>query len=415
MPWVVADWPAFLGGSARTAIEGELPLEWTSEQGVAWTADLPGHGQSSPVQIGDRVYLTAVEGPNKESNLVIALDLGSGRELWRYRGTSALPVENNVYTSRAAPTPVADNAGVYAFFESGNLVALDPQGEVRWERSLIDDFGKYVGRFGLGGSPAQLEDRIFVLADNEGPSYLVAIAKESGETLWKTDRTSRVAWSSPMIIHVNGNPQIVVSSAGSVDGYDPANGKLLWSLEDVGGNTVASPVPFGDGKFLVGASPGRNGENSEGAKRSNLAIEVTGDGSSFKPQVLWRNEQATSSFGSPIVHDGYAYYTNRAGVLYCLDAETGEIAYTARIGDSNWATPFGIGERVYIFGKGKTIVMASGPEEQVLAENRLWEPTGGGGPGGFGGEIQYGFAVMPQGFLVRTGSRLFRIGSRAGG
>lgn len=406
----LADWPAFLGGVQRDAVKVPLPLEWSAESGVAWKAELAGHGQSSPIQVGDHVYLTAVVGPNKESNLVLAFDLKSGEKLWTHSGESSLPVKNDVYTSRAAPTPVADGDGVYAFFESGDIVALDQAGVVRWQRSLIQDYGKYVGRFGLGGSLAQWGERLFVLADNEGPSYLMAIDKASGETVWKTDRTSRVAWSSPMILMVDGQPQIVCSSSGSVDGYDPESGDLLWSFEDVGGNTVASPVPFGDSKFLVGASAGRNGEDAAGAKQSNMAMQVVKEGGKFVANVLWRNEQATSSFGSPIVHDGFAYYTNRAGVLYCLDAATGETAYTARIGDSNWATPVGAGDRVYIFGKGgTTMVMASGGEEKKLAENELWKPSGGG-PGGFGAEIQYGVAVTPKGFVVRTGSRMFLIG-----
>ena len=407
---VWADWPAFLGGTQRDKVEVQLPLEWSPRSGIAWQVDLPGHGQSSPVQVGRQVYLTAIEGPNKESNLVIALDLASGQQLWRHQSASSLQVKNEVYTSRAAPTPVADAEGVYAFFESGDLVALDPAGKVRWQRALIDDYGKYAGRFGLGGSLAQLQDRVFVLADNEGPSYLLAIDKKSGETIWKSDRASRTAWSSPMILHVGGQPQVVVSSGGSIDGYDPGSGKLLWSFEEVGGNTVASPLPFGDGKFLVGASPGRNGENSAGAKKSNMAVQVVRQGETFKPTILWRNEQATSSFGSPIVHAGHAYYTNRSGVLYCLDAESGRTAYTARLAESNWATPVGIRDRVYFFGKsGTTTVISSGKDENVLAENLLWNPTGGGGPGRFAGEIQYGVAVTGAGLLVRTGSRLFLI------
>jgi outer membrane protein assembly factor BamB len=407
----VADWPAFLGGTGRSSIAGEFPLEWSRDSGVTWAADLPGHGQSSPIQVGEVVYVTAIEGPNKETNLVLAFDLKSGKQLWQHRSVSSLTTKNDLYTSRAAPTPVADSDGVYAFFESGNLIALDPAGEVRWQRSLIDDYGKYVGRFGLGGSPAQLDDRIFVLADNDGPSYLLAVDKKSGETIWKSDRASRTAWSSPMIVSVDGQPQIVVSSSGSIDGYDPGSGEQLWSFDDVGGNTVASPLPFGDGKFLVGASPGQNGEHAEGAKQSNMAVQIVKDGDRYSPKVLWRNQQATSSFGSPIVHDGHAYYTNRAGVLFCIDAETGETAYTARVGDSNWATPVGLADRVYIFGKsGKTIVMSSGDTDKKLAENQLWESTAGGGPGGFGGEIQYGVALTDAGFVVRTGTRLFLIG-----
>ena len=413
---VHADWPEFLGGSAREeAVAFDPPLEWSPDQSIAWTATLPGHGQSSPVLVGNRIYITAVDGPMKETNIVGCYDLETGKEQWQQRFASSLQAKNDFYTSRAAPTAVADTTGVIVFFESGNLISLDTNGEVQWQRDLIADYGRYEGRFGLGGSLTQHGDKIFVLADNEGPAYLAAFDKKTGETVWKTDRESRTAWSSPMMVMVDGKPQIVVSASGTVDGYDSETGKALWSSDEVGGNTVASPIPVGEGKFLIGASPGRGGENTEGAKQSNLMMQVKKADSGDTPEVIWRNTQATSSFGSPIMHDGYAYYTNRAGVVYCIDGMTGETAYTSRLAESNWATPIGIKNRIYVFGKdGTTTVLQAGPEKKVLAENRLWVSAANGGNGdrgGFGGEIQYGVAPTPHGFVIRTGTRLFLVGT----
>ena len=407
-----ADWPAFLGGGARfDAKNFSLPLEWSPDQSLAWQVDLPGHGQSSPVIVGDNIYVTAIEGPMKETNLVACYDLQTGTEKWRKSFPSSLQVKNDVYTSRAAPTPVADDSGVIVFFESGNLIALTSGGEVRWERDLIADYGKFEGRFGLGGSLAQTDDQVFVLADNDGPAYLAACDRQTGQTVWKTDRSSRTAWSSPMIASVDGQEQIIVSASGSVDGYSAESGERLWTFDEVGGNTVASPIALDGGRFLVGASPGRNGENTEGAKQSNMLMEIVKTERGYEPKIVWRNTQATSSFGSPIVHKGFAYYTNSAGVVYCIDAKSGETAYTARLAESNWATPIGIGDRVYFFGKdGTTSVLQAGPEKKVLAENRLWVSAGEGGPGGFNGEIQYGVAPTAKGFVIRTGSRLFLVG-----
>ena len=407
-----ADWPAFLGGKSRSAAEDFTPpLKWDSEDGIGWQTKLTGHGQSSPVIFGDHIYLTAVEGPMKNNNLVSCHDLATGKLLWQKSFPSSMPVANNVYTSRAAPTPSADDSGVFAFFESGNLIALSPDGEVRWERDLIKDYGKYVGRFGLGGSIAQLDDQIFIVADNDGPSYIAGFDKNTGKTTWKTDRASRISWSSPMMVNIEGKDQIVISSSGSVDGYDPADGKLLWSYDNVGGNTVPSTIDAGQGSFLIGASPGRNGEATEGAKESNLLMKVVSSEGGFTPKVVWKSSDATSSFGSPIIYRGHAYYTNRAGVLYCIDAGTGETQYTARLADSNWATPVGVGEHVFFFGKdGRTSIVKTGPKKDILDENRLWKSAENAGPGGFGGEIQYGVAPTPNGFVVRTGTKLFLIG-----
>ena len=407
-----ADWPGFLGGKSRpSTADYTPPLKWTPDEGIAWQTKLTGHGQSSPVIVGDRIYLTAVEGPMKNNNLVLCHNLRTGELLWKKAFPSSLLVANNVYTSRAAPTPSADASGVVVFFESGNLVALSPEGQVRWERDLIKDYGKYVGRFGLGGSVAQLNDQIFIVADNDGPSYIAGFDKATGKTTWKTDRASRISWSSPMIVDIEGKNQIVISSSGSVDGYNPTDGKLLWSYDNVGGNTVPSTIDAGDGSFLVGASPGRNGEASDGAKESNLLMKIIASGDGFTPQVVWKSTDATSSFGSPIIYKGHAYYTNRAGVLYCIDASTGETKYTARLADSNWATPVGVGEHVFFFGKdGRTSIVQAGPEKEILDENRLWGSEGGGEPGGSSGEIQYGVAPTPNGFVIRTGAKLFLIG-----
>ena len=139
-----------------------------------------------------------------------------------------------------------------------------------------------------------------------------------------------------------------------------------------------------------------------------MKIEKTNDG--YQPRVVWINDKVTSSFGSPIGYRGHAYFTNRAGVVFCVDLKTGETSYTARMAESNWATPIGVGDNVFFFGKdGVTTVLKTGGEQTTIAENRLWQAGGDGGSGGFGGEIQYGVAALPDGFIVRTGSRLFRL------
>jgi outer membrane protein assembly factor BamB len=417
-------WPGFLGAGATPLDPATLPLRWSPTENIAWQAPLPGHGQSSPVIHGDAVYLTAVEGPLKDTCHVLCLALADGRERWRRSVPSSDPVENSLYVSRAAPTPVVDDRGVYAFFESGDVVALTHDGAPRWQRSLAREFGRFRNRFGLAASPAQTEDRVFVLVDDEGPSYLLALAKADGATLWKRDRTSRTSWSSPAVVTIDGQPQVVVSSAGSVDAYDPATGASLWTLDGLGGNTAATPIDMGTGRFLVGASAGREGQNTEGARRSNLMLTATRQGTAWEPRVVWRTERATPSFGSPVVHGAQAYWVNRAGVVSCLDAATGDVHYEQRSAQSVWATPLCVGDRIYLFGKeGTTTVVAAGPEWKVLAENALWEPASVAvdpaaaaresteerrrGAAMFGGRTQYGVAAVNGTLLVRTGDVLY--------
>ncbi|MHB8969355.1 MAG: outer membrane protein assembly factor BamB family protein [Pirellulaceae bacterium] len=399
-------WPSFLGAGASPIVADSVPLEWAPDRNIAWKTDLPGEGQSSPVVWHGHVYLTTVEGPMKDTNHVLAFDLTAGQLLWKHSFPTSQKVEKTLYVSRAAPTSAADAQGVYAFFESGDLVALDHEGKVRWERSLTKDFGPFQNKFGIGSSLAQTEDAIIVLADHEGPSYALTIRKADGKNLWKTDRGSRVSWSSPAIVTVAGVPQLVISSAGSVDGYDLSNGKQLWTLGDLGGNTATTPIPFGDGWFLVGASPGEREQFASVAPKSNIAVRITAEGGKMRAAKVWTAEKALASFASPRVYQGLAYWVNQVGVVFCFDAHTGEKKFNARLAQSCWATPVGIGDRIYFFGKdGTTTVLAAGPVHKQLAVNDIWRPEDvkieSGDPAAkmFGGPIQYGFAVADGSFL----------------
>jgi outer membrane protein assembly factor BamB len=413
-----AKWPAFLGAGA-TAVEAKsLPLTWSSEENIAWKTPLEGYGQSSPVVWKDRVYLTSIEGPNKETNRLVALDLGEGKVLWNHSAASTFPVKSSEYVSRAAPTPAVDATAVYAFFESGDVLAASHDGKVLWSKSLTKEYGELKSNHGLAASPVLTDKAVILVVDHGGPSFVAAFNKTDGSILWKTERTSRQSWASPTLARIAGRDQVVVSATGTVDGYDPETGKLLWTYDKVGGNTSNTARTFGEEFVLIGASAGREGRAAEGAGKSNMALRITAKGDTFEPEVAWAAKEATSSFGSPLVHNGYAYYINRSGVVYCLDAKTGEQKYAQRTKQSTWATPVGIGDRVYIFGKdGLTTVLAAGPEFEVLAENSLWSrdenaappAEGAGGRGGEarGGPVQYGVAIVPGTILIRVGDKLY--------
>ena len=421
------NWPGFLGAGPARLRPDSLPLTWSPEKNIAWKSPLPGQGQSSSVIWGQKAFVTAVEGPLKDTCHIIALDLADGRTAWRHSFESSDKFKDSNYVSRAAPTPVADGQSIYAFFESGDVAALSLDGQPRWQRSLSRDYGKFQNEFGLAASPLQTDDAVILLIDHDGPSYIIALAKSDGRTLWKTDRSPRRSWSSPALVTVAGKPQVVCSSSGSVDGYDPATGKLVWSFNEVAGNTAATPMPFADGCFLVGASPGREaGDRADGAKQSNLAATIDSSAGEAALKVLWRTEEAVPSFGSPTVYAGHAYWVNRVGVVYCFSAESGEKRYAERTKQSCWATPLGVGDRLYLFGKdGTTTVLRAGPKFEILAENQLWDPaTVKPDPARIALEeteerrrsaamfalpVQYGIAAIDGTLLIRTGDTLYCI------
>jgi outer membrane protein assembly factor BamB len=382
-------WPAFRGTGNSVSDAADLPLRWSDDAGIAWQADLPGYGQSSPVVWRDRVFVTSALGENKDNVSVACVDLPTGKLLWSKTFKSTQPGQINGYISVAAPTPAVDERRVYAFFETGNLVALDHDGEVVWQRSLVEDFGPFQGNHGLGASLGVTADAVLVLVCHDGPSYLLAADKATGKTLWKTDRPTEVSWSSPIVDDAGGTVQIVVSSNGTCEALDAKTGKQLWLVDGLEGNTVPSATVTKD-LIVVGSS-------QIGA---NLAIRRGGDGNVTKSHVAWRSADATATFSSPLVYRDHAYLVSRAGVAYCLDLTGGKTVWTRRIGGSCWASPIGADGRVYFFGKsGDTTVVAAGPALKVLAENALTVE-----------DRVYGVAAVNGAFVVRTGTKLIRIG-----
>lgn len=429
---VAANWPDFLPNTRNAVVQADLPYDWAPDKNIVWTSPLAGDGQSSPIAWEGRVVVTSVEGDMKDRNLIVCIDLETGKEIWRRDFDSGLKVKSSLYASRAAPTPIADAEGVVVLFESGDLVALDWDGEVRWKRLLTETYGGIEAEFGLAASLAQFGGTVFALIENNGPSYLVALEKSTGETTWKNDRRSVISWSSPAVMTLAGIPQVVVSSVGTVDSYDAATGVLLWTIDGLGGNTVATPSQVDESRLIIGAAPGRGEADAEGAAKSNLLIEVksmpnTDDGRSvITAKVVWRAEKALASFSSPVAYRGVGYWVNRAGIVFAVDLQNGQQLFAQRIDQAPWATALGVGDRVYFFGKdGTTTVIRAGKAFEKLASNILWNPedfrvdeSAAGreetterraAAASFSGPIQYGVAVAGDSLLIRTGNRLYRV------
>lgn len=430
-------WPGFRGDGS-SATPARLPLRWGTAENVAFRTPLPGYGQSSPAVAGGRAFVTAVDGPEKGRLIVAAVDARSGRVAWTRDFASTLPGKNNPMMSRAAPTPCADAERVVAFFESGDVVALSHAGKTLWQRSLSREYGELKNNHGLGASPAQSDAAVFVLADHQGPSYLAALDKRTGKTLWKADRASRSSWTSPVVAELGGREAVVVSSGGTLDAYDAATGALVARAEGLTGNTIPSPAVAG-GRVITGAGESRVKPDLLASALSNACFRL--DGSAFAP--VWRGAKAISHHASPVAHAGHVYFTTKTGFVHCLDAESGEERYAERLPNVCWATPVAAGDRVYFFGKdGVTAVLKAGPTYELLATNRLWgaddfarrreearakaaaeqpKPPAGRAAGGDAdaarlsavGDVVYGVAAADGTIFLRTGTEL--IGLREGG
>lgn len=403
-----ARWSGFQGPLSPEVEVQELPLKWSPSENIAWKAELPGYGQSSPVGWEDRVFVTTVSGAMKEKCHICAFDLKSGEKRWQLDLEAATQAKSTNYISKAAPTPVVDDERLFVLFEGGNLVALTHGGEVRWERNLVEDYGPIASRHGLGSSLEQDQERVFVWIEREKEPYLLAVSKQTGKTVWKSAGLGATSWSSPRLIPTEFGKQLVLSGIGKLAGYDPKTGEQLWTFDEIAGNSTPTPFPLGDNRFLIGATAGRGGDEGNSA-RSNGVIEITRQASGeFQVEFDWRCKRATCSFGSPIVHQGLAYFVNRAGVVYCLDAKTGAEQYVQRTDSSIWATPLAAGNRVYLFGKnGVTTVLQAGEEFEVLAENALWKDDPNASQERFSGPVLYAAAVLGESLLLRRGETLY--------
>jgi outer membrane protein assembly factor BamB len=383
-------WPGFRGaGDSHTAAR-RLPLEWSDDKNIAWNVTLPGYGQSSPVVWHDKIFLTATQGAMKEKLLVFGHDLKSGRQLWLKEFPATFTMKDANIVSKAAPTPAVDERRVYVFFESGDLFAFDHKGNLQWRRKLAEEYGAYKTNHGLGSSIALTDKAVITLIAHGGPSYLLAVDKQTGQNLWKADLKPGGGWSSPIVTTHQNKQQILISIGGSVAAYDAANGQQLWSVSGLKGNNIPSPSVDPDQNFVVAGSSD---------KGMNVAIRLGGAGDVTASHVLWRASEATANFSSPLIHQGHVYFVNKVGVAFCLDLQTGEERWRMRLGGEVWASPLAAGDRIYFFGvDGKTFVMRAGAKPEQLAMNEL-----------SGVERVYGVAAVDRALLLRSGRKLIKL------
>lgn len=382
-------WQGFRGnGESRTSARN-LPLRWSEQENVAWQVDLTGHGQSSPVVWRDRVFVTSIDGEMQDRLLVRCLALADGKTLWEKEFKGSQGVKSSDYVSKAAPTPAVDGRHLYLFFESGDLLALTHAGEPVWQRSLVKEFGPIKSNHGLGSSPVLSPSGLLVFVTHEGGAYLLSVDPATGKNRWKRDHPFGAGWATPLVTEHAGKSLVLVSSSGRVDAFETTTGEPVWHLTGLKGNTVPSPSSAG-GVALIGSSePG-----------ATMALRLDGKGDVTASHVVWRQPEVNCSFGSPLVHQGYVYFVNRAGVAHCLDLKDGNIQWETRLTASAWASPMAAGDRIYFFDtNGGTLVAKAGAKLEKLSENKL--------PGS--GKI-YGIAAVDGALVIRSAGKLVRVG-----
>ncbi|UCG32572.1 MAG: PQQ-binding-like beta-propeller repeat protein, partial [Phycisphaerales bacterium] len=264
-------WPQFRGPlGTGFAPHGDPPVKWSESENIRWKARLPGRGHATPIIWGDRVYAqTAVktdraaepgtggeqgaadEGRGRRMTeeapehvyafVMMALDRRTGETVWQRTVCEEVPHEGgHRVASQASNSPVTDGKHIIAYFGSRGLYCLDMQGQVIWKK----DLGRMQTRrgFGEGSSPALCGDTVVVTWDHEGQSFIVAFDTETGERRWKVDRDEPTSWATPLVVVVEGKPQVVASATNRIRGYDLATGGLLWECGGMTLNVIPTPV-----------------------------------------------------------------------------------------------------------------------------------------------------------------------------
>lgn len=378
-----ADWSRFRGpnGSASSDAQG-VPTEWSDTKNLAWKTELPGPGSSSPIVVGERVFVTCYSGYGTSRSdagdlkqlqrHVICVSLKDGRILWDKSVAAKQPedrfggfLQDHGY---ATSTPVSDGEQVFVFFGKSGVLAFDLDGMQLWQSSV--GTGSGMNGWGSGSSPILYRNTVIVNAAAESKS-LIALDKKTGKEAWRSDADSiHGTWATPVLVEApNGKTELVLNAPFEMWGFDPDNGDFLWFAEGIQDNTICGSLVARDG--IVYAIGGRSG--------SAIAVKAGGRDDVSKSHIVWK-KSLRSYVPSPVLAgDHILSVNNDGGVITGLNTKTGEQTFQQRLSNAGsvYASPTVIGENVYVVTRrsGTFVVGISGSRADILAENTFADET----------------------------------------
>lgn len=406
-----ADWTRFRGPNGTGVSESAVPTEFGLDKNLKWKLELPGKGVSSPIVVGDKVFVTCYSGygiTRGEGSIddlkrhLICVDRKSGQIAWKKTVDSV--AQEDPYTGAGVPahgyashTPVSDGERVYVFYGKSGVVAYDLDGEKLWQKSVGTDSGQR--RWGSAASPIIHGDIVIVNAADESES-LVAFDKVTGEERWKSQADGYAStWGTPALATREDGTDVVLAVPGEIWALNADTGKLRWYAP---GNDGASHSVVVLDQVLYSIGGGRGGS-------SGVAVKTGGKGDIGDP--LWENN-ASGRFSSPVVHDGRIYGISR-GIVSCFNAEDGKKVFQERLpkaktspkktegdkpesgaeagrqnsgrgnrggrrggrggmGGQDYSSPIVAGGKIYYTSSsGNVYVFAAGSEFELIAQNNL--------------------------------------------
>ena len=415
------NWPQFRGPQAGVvADDPALPDSWSTTENIVWKANIPGAGWSSPIVWGDHVFVTAaisggdidppkpgLYGPTMVATptsplrwMLYDFDFRTGKLRWEREAKSAVPSgAKHLKNSYASETPTTDGERVYAYFANVGLFAFDMAGTPLWSKPM----GPFTLRngWGSGASPILHRDRLYLVNDNDGQSFIAAYNKVTGAEIWRVARNEGTNWTTPFVWENERRTEIVTAGSDRIRSYG-LDGTLLWELS--GMSTIAIPTPFArHGLLFVSsgyvADQLRPAYAIKAGASGDMSLKPGETGNAF---IAWSHPTLGAYNPSAIVHGDYYYTLYDRGFLTCHDAKTGKEIYSRQriTADASGFTssPWAYNGKIFAMSEdGVTFVIQAGPEFKVIGQNALDEMT------------LASPAVAGQSLIVRTASKLYRI------
>lgn len=397
-------WPEFRGPTGMGITDARtLPLNWSDTEHVGWQVEIHGRAWSSPVIGEDQVWLSSATKDGQEL-FAICVDLKSGKIV---RDQKLFHIEKPQYAhpfnTYASPTPVMEEGKIYITFGSPGTACLDTKtGIVLWERTDLE-----CNHFrGAGSSPIIYKNLLIMNFDGSDFQYVIALDKNTGKTVWKTDRSIdfkdltpegkpaadgdwRKAFSTPLVHDFGNGPILISHGSTAVYAYEPLTGKELWHVEE-------QKTHSGSGRPIVTAGMVIC---SMGHSKSELwAIKPGGSGDVTGSHVAWKVKRNVPTRSSAVAAGEYIFMVDDGGIASCLEAKSGKEVWNERIGGTYSAAPLSGAGRIYFFSEdGKTTVVEAGPEFKVLATNKL------------GDGFMASPAVAGSSLILRSKTQLYKI------
>jgi outer membrane protein assembly factor BamB len=383
-----ADWTRFRGPNGDgVAPDAHLPSKLDASS-IRWSAPLPGRGLSSPITVGDRVFVTSCTGGRQERLHVLCFEISTGALKWERQFWATGRTQTHEKISTAAPTPVTDGNAVYALFSSNDCVALDLDGNLLWFRGLGRDYPNASNSLGMTSALVAAEGVVIAQVESDSEAYVAGLDARTGTNRWRIDRPRRANWTSPTLATGgDGKTVAVVQSWKGLTAIEPSTGKTVWSYDDGAATTTSTTVS--GGKLYV-------------PSKGLTALEPGGDGKPVKQ--LWRAAQMRPGMASPVVIGDKAYILNDGGIISCADLSAeGKRLWQVRLKGEFSATPVAAGQFLYCISEDGLVqvVDTAAPGGAVVGELKL------------GGTIVGTPAIAGDSLFVRSDGNLWRIGGRS--